>query len=226
MTPIHKRLALGTALALGLFATHAAISQDPAIGPSAEASTSAPPPPAAQPGDITAPSNPAGSTQNINETYSADEVTQAATKFFGSSSEGLAKAIERTFSDYGRPNAYIYGNEGSGAVVVGLRYGSGTLQFKGGASQKVFWQGPSVGWDFGGNASKVFTLVYNLRSSSELFQRFPAVDGSLYVVAGVGVNYQKNNNIVLAPIRTGVGLRAGASLGYVHYTRERSLIPL
>jgi hypothetical protein len=161
-----------------------------------------------------------------SETYSAEEVRDAATKFFGSSSEGLAKAIEKAFADYGQPNAYITGTEGGGAIVVGLRYGKGVLQYKGGESQKVYWQGPSIGWDFGGNASKVFTLVYNLRSSSQLFQRFPAVDGSLYVVAGVGLNYQKSGDIVLAPIRTGVGLRAGASLGYVHYTREASVIPL
>ncbi|HET8882313.1 MAG TPA: DUF1134 domain-containing protein [Solimonas sp.] len=161
-----------------------------------------------------------------SETYSAEEVRDAATKFFGSSSEGLAKAIEKAFADYGQPNAYITGTEGGGAIVVGLRYGKGVLQYKGGDSQKVYWQGPSIGWDFGGNASKVFTLVYNLRSSSQLFQRFPAVDGSLYVVAGVGLNYQKSGDIVLAPIRTGVGLRAGASLGYVHYTREASVIPL
>ncbi|WP_028006772.1 DUF1134 domain-containing protein [Solimonas flava] len=199
------------ALAAGLLSTQAAIGQD------------------TRPGDIQAPQSTEGAPpaqSSESQTYSADEVTQAASKFFGSTSEGLAKAIERTFSDYGRPNAYIYGNEGGGAAIVGLRYGKGTLQFKGGDSQKVYWQGPSIGWDFGGNASKVFTLVYNLRSSSQLFQRFPAVDGSLYVVAGVGVNYQKSGDIVLAPIRTGVGLRAGASLGYVHYTREASILPL
>ncbi|WP_028080609.1 DUF1134 domain-containing protein [Solimonas soli] len=209
-----RSIGFGLALAAGLLAAQAATGQND-------------PPPAN--GDIQAPQPVEGAPPPQTEesaTYSADEVTQAASKFFGSSSEGLAKAIERTFSDYGRPNAYIYGNEGGGAIVVGLRYGKGTLQFKGGDSQKVYWQGPSVGWDFGGNASKVFTLVYNLRSSSQLFQRFPAVDGSLYVVAGVGVNYQKSGDIVLAPIRTGVGLRAGASLGYVHYTREASVVPL
>lgn len=212
MNKSRKLLGLGVALVLGMLAAHGAIGQG-------NGDIQAPPPAGE---DVAPPAQ----QQNVNETYSAEEVSQAAAKFFGSSSEGLAKAIERTFSDYGRPNAYIYGNEGGGAIVVGLRYGRGTLQFKGGESQKVYWQGPSVGWDFGGNASKVFTLVYNLRSSTQLFQRFPAVDGSLYVVAGVGVNYQKSDNLVLAPIRTGVGLRAGASLGYVHYTREASVIPL
>lgn len=160
------------------------------------------------------------------QTYSSEEMAREASKFFGENSENIAKAIERTFSDYGRPVGYIYGNEGGGAVVVGLRYGEGTLQYKGGDSMKVYWQGPSVGWDFGGSASKVFTLVYNLDETYQLFQRFPAVDGSLYVVAGMSVNYQRSGNIVLAPIRMGVGLRAGASLGYIHYTRERSYLPL
>ncbi|NKF21642.1 DUF1134 domain-containing protein [Solimonas marina] len=204
-------LRFGLALALGLATSQAALAQGDA-----------------KPGDIQAPSQTdeqAGQAPK-DTTYSAEEVTAAASKFFGSTSEGLANAIAKAFKDYGQPNAYIYGTEGGGAIVVGLRYGKGTLQFKGGGSQKVYWQGPSVGWDFGGNASKVFTLVYNLRSSTQLFQRFPAVDGSLYVVAGVGLNYQKSGNIVLAPIRTGVGLRAGASLGYVHYTREASVIPL
>jgi hypothetical protein len=159
------------------------------------------------------------------QTYTQDEVIAAAGDFFGGTSEGLAKAIERVFADYGRPSAYILGEEGSGAIVVGLRYGQGTLRYKGGGELPVYWQGPSIGWDFGGNAAKVFTLVYNLRFTDRLFQRFPAVDGSLYVVAGAGLNYQRSGDVVLAPIRTGVGLRAGASLGYVHYTPEPSVIP-
>ncbi len=160
------------------------------------------------------------------KTYSSEEILREASLFFGSTSEELAKAVERTLSDYGRPTAYIYGTEGGGAVVVGLRYGEGVLKTKSGDDLPVFWQGPTVGWDFGGSASKVFTLVYNLHDTRDLFQRFPAVDGSLYVVAGVSVNYQRSGDIVLAPIRTGVGLRAGASLGYIHYTRERSYNPL
>lgn len=159
------------------------------------------------------------------QTYSEEEVREAAEAFFDGASEGIGKALERAFSDYGRPSAYILGEEGGGAFVVGLRYGQGTLQYKAGGAMPVWWQGPSIGWDFGGNASKVFTLVYNLRSTDSLFQRFPAVDGSLYVVAGAGLNYQRSGDVVLAPIRTGVGLRAGASLGYVHYTREPSKNP-
>lgn len=176
------------------------------------------PPPAPQPAAV--------SDRTLgNETYSSEELIKNANSLFGETSEGMAKAIEKAFKDYGRPNAYIVGEEGSGAVVVGLRYGKGMLNYKGGDSMPVYWQGPSIGWDFGGNASKVFTLVYNLRTTADLFQRYPAVDGSLYVVAGVGMNYQRVGEVTLAPIRTGVGLRAGASLGYVSYTRQATVNP-
>ncbi|HVT37319.1 MAG TPA: DUF1134 domain-containing protein [Nevskiaceae bacterium] len=164
--------------------------------------------------------------QPIGEgTYSRDEMLKEAQNFFGNTSQGLAQAVEKAFADYGRPNAYIAGDEGGGAFFVGLRYGRGELRYKGGGSMPVYWQGPSLGLDWGGNASKVFTLVYNLHSTYQLFQRFPSVDGSLYVVAGVGLNYQRSGDITLAPIRTGVGLRAGASLGYIDYTRESTINP-
>lgn len=159
------------------------------------------------------------------EEYSRDEVQKAAIEFFGETSEGLAKAIERAFADYGQPTAYIAGNEGSGAIVVGARYGSGELCYKAGGCMQVYWQGPSVGFDFGGNGSKVFTLIYNLRQTYQLFQRFPSVEGNAYLFAGFGLNYQRSGDITLAPIRTGVGFRLGAGLGYVHYTRYPSYIP-
>ncbi len=159
------------------------------------------------------------------QTYTRDEILASAKSFFGGTTAEFAGLIERAFSEYGEPVAYIQGEEGAGAFVVGLRYGQGYLQYKGGGRGPVFWQGPSIGFDFGGNASKVFTLVYNLRKTEQLFQRFPGVDGSLYVVAGFGLNYQRTGDVTLAPIRTGVGLRAGASLGYLHYTREPSYLP-
>ena len=158
-------------------------------------------------------------------TFNRDEILAASKNFFGGASEDLARLIERSFADYGEPSAYIEGEEGSGAFVAGLRYGQGYLQQKGGARSTVFWQGPSVGFDFGGNASKVFTLVYNLGNTEQLFQRYPGVEGSVYVLAGFALNYQKSGDVVLAPVRTGVGLRAGASVGYVHYTREPSYLP-
>jgi hypothetical protein len=159
-------------------------------------------------------------------TYSKSEILEKAKGFFGDTTAGLAEAIERVFEDQGRPNAYIVGEEASGAIGVGLRYGKGTLERKKGGNRKVYWQGPSIGWDIGGNVSKVFVLIYKLGETDELFQRFPGVEGSFYLVAGVGVNYQQSGKIVLAPIRTGVGLRAGANIGYLHYTKEYSLLPL
>ncbi|HYK14936.1 MAG TPA: DUF1134 domain-containing protein [Burkholderiales bacterium] len=160
------------------------------------------------------------------DTYDQDSIIKDAAEFFGQTTEGLAKVIEKAFKDHGRPNAYIKGEEAGGAITVGLRYGNGTLQMKSGPTRKVYWAGPSVGFDLGANASKVFVLVYHLPGTEKLFMRFPAVDGSLYYVGGAGINYQRRDKIVLAPIRLGVGLRAGASLGYIHYTKEKTINPL
>ena len=159
------------------------------------------------------------------DTYDQDSILKDAADFFGSTTEGLAKVVEKAFKDHGRPNAYIKGEEASGAITVGLRYGNGTLQMKSGASRKVYWQGPSIGFDVGANASKVFVLVYHLPGTEKIFMRFPAVDGSLYYVGGAGINYQRRDKIVLAPIRLGVGLRAGASIGYMHYTKQKTINP-
>ncbi|HNA29824.1 MAG TPA: DUF1134 domain-containing protein [Thiobacillaceae bacterium] len=160
-----------------------------------------------------------------DNTYDQDSVLKEAKEFFGETTEGLAKVIEKAFKEQGRPVGYIKGEELSAAVTVGLSYGKGDLKMKNGETLKVFWQGPSVGFDLGLNASKVFVLVYNLTDKNDIYQRFPGVDGSLYWVAGVGMNYQQRQNIVLAPIRLGVGWRAGASVGYMHYTRERTYNP-
>jgi hypothetical protein len=133
--------------------------------------------------------------------------------------------IERAFRDNGRPTGYIAGEEGSGAIGVGLRYGRGLLYMKGKDTQEVFWQGPSVGWDWGGNASRVFTLCYNLQYPDAIFRRFPGVEGTAYLVGGLGVNYQRADTITLAPIRAGVGLRLGANVGYLAYSRQRNILP-
>lgn len=159
-------------------------------------------------------------------TYDQESVLQAAIDFFGQSTEGLAKVIEKAFKEHGRPVGYIRGEEVAGAITVGLVYGQGELIMKNGTTTKVYWQGPSIGFDLGLNASKVFILVYNLKDKERIYQRFPGVDGSLYWVAGVGMNYQRRDDIVLAPIRLGVGWRAGANVGYMHYTRERRWLPL
>ncbi|MDP2834872.1 MAG: DUF1134 domain-containing protein [Pseudomonadota bacterium] len=169
---------------------------------------------------------PASAAEDEKNTYDQDSVMKEAKMFFGEATEGLAKVIEKVFKEQGRPVGYIKGEEVSAAITVGLSYGKGDLILKNGEAAKVFWQGPSIGFDLGFNASKVFTLVYNLPSKNDVYQRFPGVDGSLYWIAGVGVNYQRRNDIVLAPIRLGAGWRTGASVGYLHYTRERSYLPL
>jgi hypothetical protein len=142
------------------------------------------------------------SQTNSSNTYTNEEILAAGHEFFGKTSRGIAKAVEYVFQNQGQPTAYIVGEEGAGAFVGGLRYGEGTIYYKSGLKQHIFWQGPSVGFDFGGNGSRTMTLVYN----------------STYLVGGVGVNFQEHDNIVLAPIRTGLGARLGANIGYLKYS--------
>jgi len=160
-----------------------------------------------------------------DDTYEMDYILEKARGFFGTTTKGLAEAIQKVFEEKGRPNAYIMGEEVGGAIGVGLKYGRGELNRKSEGRLNIFWQGPTIGFDLGADASKVFTLVYHLKGTDELFQRIPGVDGSLFIVAGVGVNYQQTGNLILAPIRTGVGWRGGVNLGYVHYGRKHSWIP-
>ena len=162
---------------------------------------------------------------DLVDTYSQDEMVDAVADFFGVTAEAAASAMERVFADLGRPVGYIAGEEVAGAAGVGLRYGEGWLTLKSGEREKVYWRGPSVGFDAGGNASRTFVLVYNLHDTDRLYQRFPGVEGTAYFVAGLGVNYQRADDITLAPIRSGVGLRAGANIGYLAYSRERAWIP-
>lgn len=169
---------------------------------------------------------PAAAMAQQGDTYSEPEIVQAAENFFGAGAEGVAAVVRHVFEEQGRPNGYIEGEEASGAIGIGLRYGDGRLRLKGHqGTTRTFWQGPSLGFDTGGNASKVFTLVYNMRDPSQIFQRFPGVDGSAYFVGGVGVNYQQRGNIVLAPMRAGVGFRLGANIGYLAYSRRRRINP-
>ncbi len=159
------------------------------------------------------------------QTYSADEMIRATSDFLGVTAESAGAAIEKIFKEKGQPTAYVAGQEGSGAFVAGLRYGRGLLYMKGRPTLEVFWQGPTVGWDWGGNASRVFTLCYNLQYPDAIFRRFPGVEGSAYLIGGLGVNYQKADEITLAPIRAGVGLRLGANIGYLGYSRKRRTLP-
>ena len=159
------------------------------------------------------------------DTFDQDTVLHDAEAFFGKGAEGLGKVVEKAFKENGRPNGYIKGQEAAGAITVGLIYGDGTLVMKNQKSRRVFWSGPSIGFDLGANASKVFTLVYNMKKPGAIFRRYPAVDGSFYYVGGAGINYQRRGGITLAPIRLGVGLRAGASIGYMHYTPKKTYNP-
>jgi len=168
---------------------------------------------------------PAGPNYPPAETYSRDELVNKVSDFFGVTAEAAGAIITRAFRDNGQPTGYISGEEGSAALTVGLRYGKGLLYMKNRQPVTVYWQGPSVGFDVGGNASRSFTLCYNLQDPDELFQRFPGVEGSGYFIAGLGLNYQRADEITLAPIRAGVGLRLGANIGYLAYTRKRHILP-
>jgi len=167
-----------------------------------------PPPPPAKPGP-----------------YNRDEVNREVNGFFEGGSRGLAEMVARSFQDLGQPVGFIKGNEGGGALVVGLRYGTGTLFLKGHPPVPVYWQSPSLGFDLGVNAGKVFTLVYGMTRPDQIFQRFPGVDGSAYILGGFGMNYQRSGDITLAPIRMGVGVRLGANVGYQVYTRDQTVNP-
>jgi hypothetical protein len=170
-------------------------------------------------------SNPQEQTASHQQTYSQKEILSAVERFFGQGAEGLGKVVQKVFADKGEPNAYISGEEAGGAIVVGLRYGRGILRMKTGFERKIYWQGPSIGFDFGAAASKVFILVYHLGEPDELFQRYPGVEGSLYFVGGVGVNYLRSGKVIIAPIRFGAGWRQGISAGYMDFTREPSANP-
>jgi len=160
-----------------------------------------------------------------DDTFSKPEIIQIASDFFGMTTRAVAGVVDRVFSDLGRPNAYIAGEEASGAFAVGLRYGKGFMHRKKYRRLTVYWQGPSIGFDIGANASKCLTLVYQIRRQEEIFQRYPGVEGTYYFIAGIGVNYQRSGRISLAPMRTGIGVRAGVNAGYLSYTRERDILP-
>jgi len=170
-------------------------------------------------------SEPPARDRSGDTTYSEDSVLRQAEDVFGEGAEGIGDLIERTFKRYGRPNAVIRGEETGGAVVAGVRYGKGQLFYAGGGARKIYWQSPSIGLDAGGNASKTFIMVYKLRSTQDLFQRYPAVDGSLYFIGGAGLNYNRIDDTVLAVIRVGLGWRAGLSVGYLKFTPKASANP-
>lgn len=158
-------------------------------------------------------------------TYNQDEVLKASENFFGSTSGALANVVETVFKQQGSPVGYIQGTEIAAAIGAGLRYGKGTLVMKNGERRQVYWQGPSLGFDTGANASKVFTLVYNLGNPDGIYRRYPGVEGAAFFIAGISATYQKAEGVTLAPIRTGVGFRTGANAGYIAYSKQRRILP-
>ena len=198
------RLAAIAGLVVGLGAALAAAQTD-----------SPPPPPQAQPAPQAPPSN----------QYSSNEVVDAGHHFFGGISRGLASVVEKAVSQWGLPNGYILGEEASGAFIGGLRYGDGTLYTKNAGDVRVFWQGPSLGFDAGADGARTMMLVYNLPRTVAIFDRFGGVAGSAYFVGGFGMTALTANNIVVVPIRSGLGLRLGANVGYLKFTAEPTWNP-
>jgi hypothetical protein len=150
--------------------------------------------------------------------YSSIEIVDAGQRFFGSISRGLAQIVENAGSQWGLPNGYILGQEASGAWVAGLRYGEGILYTKNAGDRRVYWQGPSLGFDFGGDGARTMMLVYSLPATDAIYQRFIGIAGSAYFVGGLGMTALTFDNIVVVPIRSGIGLRLGANVGYLKFT--------
>ncbi|WP_431469435.1 DUF1134 domain-containing protein [Sphingosinithalassobacter sp. LHW66-3] len=190
-------------------------SVDPAVNPYAA------PPATPQNGQPTLDAN----RIETRDTYARDDLIGAAEGVFGRGAEGLAGIIENILREQGEPNAYIAGREAGGAFIVGLRYGSGTLFHRVEGQRPVYWTGPSVGFDVGGDANKVFVLVYNLYDSQELYKRFPAGEGRAYFVGGFSAAYLRSGDTVLIPVRLGVGWRLGANVGYMKFSEEQRWLP-
>lgn len=192
---------------------------DPAVEPQADYPSQAAPVRTAP-----APAAP-GATMASAETYEREDLIDAAEGVFGKGAEGLAGILENILKDQGKPNAYIAGREAAGAFIVGLRYGSGVMSHRVEGQRPVYWTGPSVGFDVGGDATKVFVLVYNLYDSQQLFERFPQAEGRAYFVGGFSASYLRRGDVVLIPVRLGVGWRLGANVGYMKFTEKAQWMP-
>ena len=165
------------------------------------------------------------SAQAETETYSSVQLINTGHGFFGKVSSGLATVIEAAVRRHGEPNGYILGEEGSGAIVGGLRFGEGALHTRNAGTHKVFWQGPSLGFDFGGDANRTMMLVYKLQSVEEMYRRFGGVNGSAYFIGGFGMTVLVNDPVVLVPVRSGIGARLGINVGYLKFTRKATWNP-
>ena len=159
------------------------------------------------------------------EPYHEEEVYREAKDFFDTGAKELSDVLAKILKDKGAPTAIIKGTEAGGAIGVGVRYGNGQFGYRGAGGRRVYWQGPSIGFDAGANVVKVFALVYGLTNTNELFQRFPGVEGSLYFVGGFGMNYVQSGNVAIAPVRFGVGWRQGLSISYMNFSAKKRLNP-
>ena len=177
-------------------------------------------------GPLAAQSTPETSPPPPQNSYSSNELIDSGHRFFGTVSKGLAQIVERAVSQWGVPNGYVLGEEGGGAFFAGLRYGEGMLYTKNAGDRKVNWQGPSIGFDWGGEGARTMILIYNLPDTDAIYDRFGGVDGSAYFVGGFGMTALTSNNIVLVPIRSGVGFRLGANVGYLKFTQGSTWNPL
>ena len=162
---------------------------------------------------------------SVSDTYSAEQLVDTGNEFFGQVAQGLASLVERAVSEFGLPNGYILGQEGSGAFFGGVRYGEGTLYTRNAGERPVYWQGPSIGFDVGGDGSRVMMLVYNLPNIEAIYGRYPGVDGSAFVIGGLGMTAMKYKDIYIVPIRSGVGARLGINVGYLKFTTEPTWNP-
>ena len=171
------------------------------------------------------PPPPAPPPPSHGDTFTPDEIVRAGHRFFGTTSRALAEVVQEAFSRWGEPNGYILGQEASGAFVVGLRYGDGKLFTRNAGDRRVFWEGPSVGFDTGGEGARTMMLVYKLPATEAIYQRFAGIDGSAYFIGGVGMTALTANGILVVPIRTGVGLRLGANIGYLKFTERATWNP-
>ena len=183
------------------------------------------PPPAARTQSAPAPAPAVDTRTQATDTFQHDDVIAAAEGVFGKGASGLAGILEDILKDQGQPNAYIAGSEGSGAVGVGLRYGKGEMFHKVEGERTVYWTGPSIGFDLGGDANKVFVLVYNLYDSQDLYKRFPQGEGHVYFVGGFSASYLRRGDVVLIPVRLGVGWRLGVNAGYMKFSEKRRIVP-
>ena len=159
------------------------------------------------------------------EGYTIQEIMAASEGFFGKVSANLASVIEQLFHKSGRPTAYVLGTEGGGAFLAGVRYGKGLLYLRSGTTQKIYWHGPSIGTDVGGDGSKTLFLIYRLTDPAQLYANFTGIDGSAYFVGGVGATLVGNGKVIMAPIRSGLGLRLGANIGYIRFTPHSTWNP-